>query len=67
MAPPFLTSTLDGGQLHATTALPPWKSPMVPIGEEDGWVAEPVRKVWRKGKSCTARDRTRAVQPVARR
>jgi hypothetical protein len=32
IAPPFLTSALDGSsQLHAPGALPPGKEPLVPI------------------------------------
>jgi len=30
------------GQFHALAALPPGKEPLVPIGEEAGWVPEPV-------------------------
>jgi len=30
------------GQLHAPTALPPGKEPLVPIGCETGWAPEPV-------------------------
>jgi hypothetical protein len=26
------------GQLHAPTSLPPGKEPLLPIGQEDGWV-----------------------------
>jgi hypothetical protein len=43
IAPPFLTSALDGGsQLYAPEALSPGKEPPVPIGQEAGWAPEPV-------------------------
>jgi hypothetical protein len=41
----FTTSALDGvsGQRHAPAALYPWgKDPPVPIGQEAGWVPEPI-------------------------
>jgi hypothetical protein len=53
------------GQLHAPAALPPGKEPPVPIGQEAGCAPEPVWTLWRREKSCTAGNRTRAVQPVA--
>jgi hypothetical protein len=66
----FLTSALDGGEWsasHPSCTLPPGKGPPVPIGQEAGWVPEPV---WMQGleeKSCApVRDQTPIVQPVVR-
>jgi hypothetical protein len=42
------------------SALPPRNEALVPIGEEAGWT------LWRRENSCTAGNRTWAVQPVAR-
>jgi len=36
------TSTLNGGELHASPALSAEKEPPVPIGEEVGWAPDPV-------------------------
>jgi hypothetical protein len=55
------------GQIHAPAALSPEKEPPVPIGYEAGWASEPVWTLWRRETSCTAGNRTWAVQPVARR
>jgi hypothetical protein len=44
------------GQLHASAALPPRKETPVPIGEEAGWVPEPVWTTWRREDSCPYRD-----------
>jgi hypothetical protein len=45
---------------------PPGKDPPVPIGQEAGWVPEPVWALWRGAKSLSAaRNRTMAVKPVA--
>jgi hypothetical protein len=54
-------------QFHAPAALPPGKEPPVPIGYEAGWAPEPVWMLWRRENFWTAGNRTRAVQPVARR
>jgi hypothetical protein len=35
------------GQLHASTALPPGREPLVPIGKEAGWAPELVWAQWR--------------------
>jgi hypothetical protein len=39
------------GQLHAPVALTPRKEPPVPIGEEVGWIPEPVWTTWSGDKS----------------
>jgi hypothetical protein len=36
IAPPFLTLALDGGQLHASVALPPGKQPPYPLYKRPG-------------------------------
>jgi hypothetical protein len=53
------------GQLHAPAALPLGKELSATIGQEAAWAPEPVWTLWRGEKSCTARNRTRAFQPVA--
>jgi hypothetical protein len=49
VAPPFLTSALDGGEWSASrlSRFPPGKELPVPIGQEAGWAPEPV---WTKRK-----------------
>jgi hypothetical protein len=37
-------------QLHTPAASPPEKEPLVPIGQEAGWVPEPVWMRWRREK-----------------
>jgi hypothetical protein len=46
ITPPFLTSALVGGKrsVHAPTALPTRKEPLVSNGEEAGWALESVYK-----------------------
>jgi hypothetical protein len=56
-----------GGQLHTPTALPQGKEPPVSIGYEAVWAPELVWTLWKREKSCTAGNQTRAAQPVARR
>jgi hypothetical protein len=64
-----MISVLDGGERSALrpARFNPGKEPQVPIGYEVRWAPEPVWTLWRREKSCTAGNRTRAVQPVARR
>jgi hypothetical protein len=52
------------GQLHPPPP-PPRKESPVPIGQEAGWDPESVWMLRRREKFCTARNHTRAVQPVA--
>jgi hypothetical protein len=54
------------GQLQVGVALPSWKEAPVPIGQEIGWAPEPVWTLWGREHSCTAGNRIRAFQPVAR-
>jgi hypothetical protein len=50
------------GQLHAPTALPSEKELPVPIGQEDEWTSEPVRKqCWREEDPAPTRNRTRSL------
>jgi hypothetical protein len=49
------------GQPHSPAALTQGEEPPVSTGEKAGWT------LWRREKSCTAGNQTRAVQPVARR
>jgi hypothetical protein len=62
-----MTSALDGGEWSASltsSALPPGKGPPVPIGQEAGWVAEPVWTQRLEEKSfAPAGDRTPVAQP----
>jgi len=47
------------GQFHAPAALPPEKEPLVPIGCEAGWAAEPVwTRWWREKFPAPTRTRT---------
>jgi hypothetical protein len=71
IAPPLLTSALDGGEWspsrpgHFTSeeTVPP-----VPIGQEAGWAPEPVWTLWSREKSFdSAGYQTSAVRPVPRR
>jgi hypothetical protein len=56
------------GQIHAPAALTPGKEPAVLTGWEVGWDPEPVRTLWRKGKSLApAGNGTPAVNTVPRR
>jgi hypothetical protein len=58
------------GQLHAPAALHPGKEPPVPIGQEAGWVPEPVWTTWTRENSRTYRDSNSdpsVVLPVASR
>jgi hypothetical protein len=55
------------GQLHDHAALPPEKEPPVTIGYEAGRAPASVRILLGRGKSCTAGNRIRALQPLARR
>jgi hypothetical protein len=57
----------ESGQLHNPAALPSRKEPPVSIGEEAGCAPESVWTLWRREKSFTTGNRTRTVQPVARR
>jgi hypothetical protein len=66
----FLTSALYGGEWSASRpgrALPPGKEPPVPIGQEAGWVPEPVwtQRLEEKS-SASVGDRTPVVQSVVR-
>jgi hypothetical protein len=64
VAPPFLTSALDGGE-WSVSRLGRKESP-VPIVLEAGWVPEPVWRVSGREESLAlAENRTPAVQPVA--
>jgi len=36
------------GELHAPAALPPGKEPPFTMGEEAGYIPEPVRRRWRR-------------------
>jgi hypothetical protein len=60
----FTTLALDGGEWSASRlsrALPSWKGPPVPIGQEAGWVPKPVWTQSLEEKSSTstsAGDRT---------
>jgi hypothetical protein len=70
MAPPFLNSVLDEGELSA--ARPGHFTPReraLGTHHVGGWVGlEPVWTLWSKGKSLVpAGNRTPAVKPVARR
>jgi hypothetical protein len=49
IAPPFLTSALDGGGWSASRPdrFGPGKKPQVPVGQEAGWASEPL---WRREK-----------------
>jgi len=38
------------GQLHALAPIPSGKEPPVPIGQEAGWVPEPVWTQWQREK-----------------
>jgi hypothetical protein len=65
----FLTSALDGGEWSASRrdhALPPGKGPPVPIGQEAGWVLEPVwmQRIQEKS-SASVGDRTPVIQSIA--
>jgi hypothetical protein len=69
----LLTLELDGSELSASRpgrALPPGKGPPVPIGQEAGWVPEPVLTQRLEEKSfrlCRGSNFDRpVVQPVAR-
>jgi hypothetical protein len=54
------------GQLHALVALPPGKEPPVSIGQEAGWVPEPVSTLWSRDKThAPAGNRTLSVQLVS--
>jgi hypothetical protein len=55
------------GQLHAPAALPPGKAPPIPTGYEAWWAPESVWMLWRRDKSCTARNRTQVVQLIVHR
>jgi hypothetical protein len=68
VAPPFLTLALDGGEWSASflghftlREITP-----VPIGWEARWVPELVWMLWRKRNLSPARNRTQAVQLLAR-
>jgi hypothetical protein len=66
ISPPFLTSALDGGEWSASRPgrFTPWgKSPLYPL---DRRAPEPVWTLWRRETFCSAGNRTRAVQSVAR-
>jgi hypothetical protein len=69
IAPSFLTSALDGGEWSASRPSPftPGKRSPVTIESEAVWAPEQVWIKLRREKSlATARNRTPAVQPVAR-
>jgi hypothetical protein len=70
IAPPFLTSALDGvsAPLHASAALPPGKEPTVSTGCEDVWSPQTGfgAMQWRKS-FAPAGNGTPAVHPVPRR
>jgi hypothetical protein len=63
----FLTSALAGGEWSAS---PPVKELPVPIGQDVGWIPEPVGTTWRRENSWPYRDSNSdpsLVQPVASR
>jgi hypothetical protein len=51
------------GQLHASTALPRGKSPRCSLDRRLGGPADPVWTLWKRKKSYTSGNRTRAIQP----
>jgi hypothetical protein len=70
IAPPFLTSALDGGEWPASHPghFTPGERFPVPIGQEGGWASEPVWTLWRKEKSLApVGNLTLAAKPIARR
>jgi hypothetical protein len=48
IAPPFLTSALDGGEWSYPCHLTPPKQPLVPITQEAGWTPELIWMLWRR-------------------
>jgi hypothetical protein len=60
IVPPFLTSTLDGGEWSASGLC------RFTPGERAGWASKSVKTLWRRENSSNAGNGTRAVQPVAR-
>jgi hypothetical protein len=68
IAPPFLSSAVDrSGQIDAPAALSPGKEPLILIGLEAGWTAEPVWVLVKKNLFSPAGNRTPAIQPVPHR
>jgi hypothetical protein len=69
IAPPFLTSALDGskGSASRTVRLTLGEEIPVPSGQEAGCSLVPAWMLWRTEKSCPAVIQTRAIPPVARR
>jgi hypothetical protein len=56
------------GQLHASAAIFPGKEPLVPIGQEADWIAEPVWTLWRREASLVpAAKYISVVEAVSRR
>jgi hypothetical protein len=55
IAPPCLTSELDGGEWSASCLchFTPGKEPQVPVAEEAGWAPKLVWTLWRREKSYT--------------
>jgi hypothetical protein len=49
------------GQVHIPAALPPGKEPLVPIGQEAGWVPEPFWTRWRVGNACCEKGGTGGI------
>jgi len=46
------------GQLHAPSALPPGKEPLLPVGKKAGWTPEPFwTRWWREKFPAYARNR----------
>jgi hypothetical protein len=58
IAPPFLTSALDGGERSASLPVlfTPGKRAPVPIGKEAGCTLEPVWNLWRTDNPCLCQD-----------
>jgi hypothetical protein len=69
IAPPILTSALDGGEWLASRPgrFTLKEGPPVPIRWEAEWGTEPIWKLWREKSFTTTGIRTPAVQPVTRR
>jgi hypothetical protein len=50
----FVSSVLDGGELHALAAFPPAREPPVSTGQKPEWALEPLQMLWRREKSLSS-------------